>query len=129
MQFKRGQSGNPSGHPPGLGHQARLKAAISDAQFDELVARIVTDALAGDAASTTLLMSRLCPQPKAVLEPVKFALTGDTLSDKANSILVAIADGILPADIGQSLISALAGVARVNELDEFERRLALLEAR
>ena len=64
MQFKRGQSGNPSGHPPGLGHQARLKAAISEEQFDELVARILKDALAGDAASTTLLMSRLCPQPR-----------------------------------------------------------------
>lgn len=117
------------GRPAGSGLQTRLRAAITDAQFDQLVRRILTDALAGDGPSTALLMSRLCPQPKGVLEPIKFDLPGESLSDKANGILQAIAEGAIPPDVGQGLIGAIAAVARVVEIDDLERRLTILESR
>lgn len=128
-KFKTGTSGNPSGRPPGSGLQARLWAAISEEQFDALVKRIVEDALGGDGTSTALLMSRLCPQTKAVLEPLQFDIADGTLGDKAHAILAAISEGAIPPDVGQGLIGAIASVARVVEIDELERRLTILESR
>ena len=101
---------------------------MSYEQFDELVQRIVADALAGDPQSTTLLINRLCPQPKASYESIQFTIAGDSLTEKASCILSAIADGAVPPDIGSNLLASLTSMARVVEVDEIVRRLDALEA-
>lgn len=71
---------------------------------------------------------RLYPIPKQVAPTVTFDYPKDgTLMDKANAIELAISDGMIPPDIGVSLISVLSHVARIEEESELKESIRRIQ--
>jgi hypothetical protein len=52
----------------------------------------------------------------------------ESLADNSRIVVKAIADGELTPEEGASVLQALASQARIIEVDEIERRIAVLEA-
>lgn len=129
MSFKPGQSGNPGGRPKGIvDSRHRLRAAL-DPHADELLARAVEMAKAGDVAVLTFLLGRAMPAPKPETVPINVEIPDGTLTQKAEALVAAAASGALPASTAAELLGGLATVARLREVDELEARLTALEER
>ena len=126
-KFKPGESGNPSGRPAGTGLQKRLRDSVGD-KFDDLVDTVVTAALGGDMAAASLLLSRLVPAMRPIQEPQAFPMSGDTLTDKALSVLDAVSQGSLSASDGKLLLDGLAGVVRVQDGEILSKQVDQLHA-
>jgi hypothetical protein len=74
------------------------------------------------------VFKRLYPVAKATLPPCEFKFNAKgTAAQKANDILSAISTGDLPADVGLSLITAMASVIKIEEVTELEERIKALE--
>lgn len=127
-QFAKGQSGNPAGRPRGaLGKVTRWREALS-VHGDDLFKVAVEHALNGDMTALKLCLERISPPVKSTSDPVEFSLHGDTLSEKAESVLTAIADGQIDVDSGRKLIGAISDLGRIIEVDSILERLEALEA-
>ena len=98
MAFKPGTSGNPKGRPAGTSLTERLKKAVGE-EFDDIVSALLAMAKAGDTTAASLLLARVVPAVKPIQEPIKIGLQGDSLTDKAASVLDSVSRGELsPAD-------------------------------
>ncbi len=128
MAFKPGQSGNPKGRPAGQTLSDRLRKAVGR-EFDAILSGIIEAAKGGDTQAASLLLSRTCPPLKTIQEAVKVPLSGDTLTAKAASILDAVAAGALSVADGKELLTALAAIAKIQEVDELTKRIEALEAK
>ena len=127
-QFAKGTSGNPRGRQKGaLGKATRWREALS-AHGDQLFKVAVEHALNGDMQALKLCLERISPPIKPNADPVNFALHGDTLSKKAESVLEAIAGGIIDVDSGRKLIGAISDLGKIIEVDSILKRLEKLEA-
>lgn len=127
-KFKAGQSGNPAGRPKGaLGKATRWREAL-EPHGDELFKVAVEHALDGDMQALKLCLERISPAIKPSSDPVMFDLSGNTLSDKAESVLQAIADGVIDVDSGRKLIGAISDLGRIIEVDSILERLEALES-
>lgn len=127
-KFKKGQSGNPAGRPRGaLGRATKWRLAL-EPHGDELFKVAVEHALSGDMAALKLCLERLSPPVKATSTPVEFVLHGSTLSEKAESVLQAIASGVIDVDSGRKLIGAISDLGKIIEVDSILERLEALEA-
>jgi Family of unknown function (DUF5681) len=124
-QFQKGVSGNPSGRPPGRTLQTKLREATAE-RFDELAKVLVDQALAGDMQAMGLLMNRMIPVLRPVQEPQAFALSGDTLTQKAHAILAAVAEGEISSMDGKALLDAVGGVVKVEDAEHTQRQLELI---
>lgn len=127
MAFQKGQSGNPAGRRPGTSLAQRLRGAVGDTGFEKLVQVVLDNALTGDMRAAEILLARLVPPVRSVTEPVNFALAGATLSEKAQSLLLAAAEGKLNTADTKALLDALAAVAKIEQMDELASRLSRLE--
>jgi len=72
-KWQPGQSGNPSGRPPGTGELAKLRAGIAE-RVPEILERLTDAALAGDVSAARLLLERVLPPIKPVELPIDLAL-------------------------------------------------------
>lgn len=127
-KFKAGQSGNPAGRPKGaLGKNTRWREAL-EPHGDELFKVAVDCALNGEMAALKLCLERISPAIKPSSNPVMFDLSGDTLSAKAESVLQAIADGVIDIDSGRRLIGAISDLGKIIEVDSILERLEKLES-
>jgi hypothetical protein len=125
--WKLGASGNPAGRPKGIPNpQARLRRMID---AEGIVKRLQEAALAGDVQAARTLLERALPVYRAAAEPVQLPGLNESaaLTDKAQAVLSAVADGSIPPDLGAQLVTAIGTVARVAEVDELARRIAALE--
>ena len=129
MAFKKGQSGNPTGRPRGRPDKRAQWRKELEKHGNDLVAKAVALALDGDSQALKLCLDRAIPAYRPAAEPVKFTMEGDTLTDKAHSILTAVAAGDLDPITGKALIDAVGSLVKVSEIDEISRRLDELEAR
>jgi hypothetical protein len=125
-QFKKGQSGNPGGRPPGRSLQSRLREATAH-NFDALVQVVLDQALGGDMGAATLLLNRLVPALRPVQDPVPFALSGTTLTEKGHSILDSVASGEISAQDGKLLLDAVSGIIRIQDGEQLSRQLELIK--
>lgn len=125
--WQPGESGNPRGRPKGSGEVAALRAGIRE-HVPAIVQKLVEAALAGDTGAARLLLERVCPPLKAAEETSPLALPDGTLTDQGRAVLRAVADGALAPGQGAALLASLGALAKVRESDEFEARIAALEA-
>lgn len=132
-KFKQGQSGNPGGRPVGSLHRTTLVRNALAATFEGGEAgywrAVAEQAKAGCTASQSLIADRLMPKLRPAAEPVAFDLDGEGFTDLARSVLVAVSRGEVDPQTGKSLIDAVAGLARVAEIDALKKQLDELAAR
>jgi len=130
LTWRKGQSGNPKGRPPGVGEVARLRAAIAE-HVPTIIARLVERAtMEGDTQAARLLLERVLPPVKAMAlpEPLPLPATG-SLAERAEAVLAAMAKGQASPDAAETALAGLATLARLRLIDDLERRIALLEAK
>lgn len=126
--WPKGKSGNPRGRRPGSGEVARLRTAIGE-HVQPIIERLVAAALQGDTGAARLLLERVCPPLKATEEAAPLALPDGTLTEQGRAVLGAVAAGDLAPGQGAALLGAIGTLARVVELDELARRVAVLESK
>jgi hypothetical protein len=124
--WKKGQSGNPAGRPPGSGEVAKVRAAIA-AQVPALLAKLVAQALEGDTSAARLLLERAIAPLKAAEQPQALTLPDGSLTDQGRAVLASVAAGELAPGQGAALLGAIGTLARVAEVDELAARVAELE--
>ena len=129
-QFKKGQSGNPTGRVPGSRNRTTLALeSLLDGQADALTAKAIELALAGDMAALRLCLDRILPPRRD--RPVTFALppveSAQNAASTISAVLAAVAAGeITPADAGE--ISKLIEVyVKAFEVAELAERIEQLE--
>jgi hypothetical protein len=127
--WKKGQSGNPHGRrPKGLSTVEKLRTALLD-DLPAILAAIVKNAKGGDIAAARTILERILPPLKAVEVPAYLdSLTG-TLSEQGAQIMQAMAAGMMAPGQAAQILAALAAQAKIVEVDELARRLAVLEMR
>ena len=126
-RWKSGESGNPHGRKPGTGKIAKLRESIAE-HMPEIISQMVSKAKEGDAQAARLLLERVIPQIKPMEQLVEIDLpVSADLSTQGQSIIQAVADGILAPGQGCALLTSLGTLARIKEIDELEKRLAVLE--
>ncbi len=124
--WKPGTSGNPNGRPPGTGKVGKLRAAI-EADVPAILRGLAAAAKKGDVGAARLLLERTVPALKPAEEVVTLALTGDTLAEKGQAALAAMAGGQIAPGQGAALLAALGTLAKLVETDELVRRIEALE--
>lgn len=127
-QFAAGKSGNPAGRPKGALGKATKWREVLEPHGDQLFKVAVKHALDGDMAALKLCLERISPPVKPSAAPVEFELTGSTLSEKAESVLEAIAGGVIDVENGRRLIGAISDLGKIIEVDSILERLEALEA-
>ena len=129
MTWRKGESGNPQGKPKGAGKIERLRTSIA-AHVPGIIEAMVEQAKAGDAQAARLLLERVCPALRPVDAPTVLTLPADAgLVAQGEAVLLALAAGHLPVNQATGILQAMAGLARLKELDELERRIAALEGK
>lgn len=125
--WKPGESGNPKGRVPGV---ERVRQLL-DPHREELVAKAVALALAGDGVALRLCIDRLAPPPRAETPPVVIPglAEASSMSDKARVILNATGGGIISPDAAATLLGAIANAGKIIETEELAGRIAALEIR
>ena len=127
-RWRPGQSGNPAGKPPGSGALQKLRAQVA-AEMPGVIQRLVLSAREGDVQAAKLLLDRVFPALKPTEHVELPAVGSGALTARADAILTAVGSGQISAATGRHLISALASVAKLREVEELEERLSALERR
>ena len=130
MAFEKGKSGNQAGRPKGSGVTGKLRKAILD-KSPELLQMVIDKALVdGDTTAAMALLNKVMPNLKAANEPVKFKLDAEKgIAATGEQIVQNIADGSVPLDSGAQLLSSLAVLSKMQEVDDMARRIEALENR
>jgi Family of unknown function (DUF5681) len=127
--WRKGQSGNPHGRrPKGLATVEKLRAALVK-DLPAILEVVVKNALAGDITAAKTILERVLPPLKAVEVPAYLEEFTGSLSEQGQQILQAMAAGSLSPGQAVQVLGAVAAQAKIVEVDEFARRLELLEKR
>jgi hypothetical protein len=127
MSFEKGQSGNPAGRPVGIRDKRAAMRDLLVPHAEELVAKAVELALAGDSTTLRICIDRLIPPVKAKDDPVTLPALSDSLAANDRSVIEALADGRLTPEEAGAVMQAMATQARIVEIDDIEKRVTALE--
>ena len=127
-RWKPGESGNPKGRARGSGEVGRLRESIAK-HVPDIIAKLVTAATEGDAASARLLLERVIPPIKAVELPAPMELPDGSLADQGRAVVAAAGNGCLAPGQAAQLLAGLGSLAKLIETDELAARIAALEAK
>jgi hypothetical protein len=127
-RFKKGQSGNPAGRTPGSGFIGEVRRQL---QEDWLTIRpvLIQRAQEGDMGAIRIVAERVCPPIKASEVATPLELPAGSLTDRANAVIAALADGELNTTQAAQMLQALGALAKVIETDELQKRIEALEER
>ncbi len=76
------------------------------------------------------MLNRISPIPKAVAPLYKFDFNEDgTPYEKSCQVLKAMANGVLPSDVGAMFINGIQSMLKIQEITELERMIKELEDR
>jgi len=131
MAFSKGQSGNPTGKPPGARHRATMAAeALLDGEVQALTRKAIERALEGDGVALRLCLERILPARKD--RPVKFDLppveTASDISKALGAIAKSMAAGELTPDEAGTVATVMEAHRKAIETAELEERVRRLEA-
>ena len=73
------------------------------------------------------LFDKCLPNLRPIDVPAAFPLTGDTLTENGKAVLEATSKGELTPSEASTMLSALAAMGRLTEVDDLEQRIAQLE--
>ena len=128
MGWKKGQSGNPAGRPRGTAKVAKLRSLI-EADMPEVIAKVVELAKEGDMSAAKLLVDRVIPTIRPVEQPRVMLPGGGSLVERGEAVLSAMQAGEIAPGEAQAAVNTLLAQAKLVELSEIEKRLAMLEER
>ena len=128
-RFVKGNAGGKKGRGKTIARSKILasldRIGVTEEDFiDNVVQRAHEDK---DKDALTFVLEKLLPRPKATQEPVAFNMEGESLSERAESLLQAVSKGELAIDQASQLIGALSALGSLIEIDQIEARLARLE--
>lgn len=130
--FRKGQSGNPRGKPPGTRNVAlRALDALGTEAAQGLLQSVIAKAMSGDTVAARIILDRVWPVRKSrpiILDLPPITTAADTVRAMAG-ILAATASGQLTPDEASALTGIIEAQRKAIELGEIERRLSELEAR
>lgn len=128
MPFEKGQSGNPSGRPPGVGRVTELRRMLLS-RSGEVVTALLDRAVQGDVGAIKLIVDRLIPALRPINAPVSLPRAdSDNPSDQAKIIVSHLLSGGLPADLAAQIMQALQSYHQMVVLTDMEKRIAALES-
>ena len=127
-QFIKGQSGNPQGRPKGSGLSAQLRAAIEQ-DAPSIIKTMIEQAKAGDMQAAKALLDRVLPALKPESQAIHLPelVAAPTLADKAKAAIDAAGAGDIAPSAASDMVSAIAGLAKIIETTELQKRLEALE--
>jgi hypothetical protein len=122
--------GNP-GRPPGSKNRTtQMLEQLAEGQAERLVQKVVELALAGDASCQKMILDRVWPLRKG--QPINIELSpinsSRDLLSAIGAVWTAIGKGLLTPDEVTALSLAIDRSAPLIELQDIEKRLAVLEA-
>jgi Family of unknown function (DUF5681) len=128
--FRKGQSGNPSGKPPGTRNKTTLLAEkLMQDDAKEVVKVVLEAAKGGDMTAARLILERIAPVRKG--RPVYFDLppaqTGADIAAAMAALTTAMASGDLTPDEAATVASVLEMRRNTLEIDELVLRVKALE--
>ncbi|KVO84036.1 hypothetical protein WL78_23970 [Burkholderia ubonensis] len=126
-QFKKGQSGNPAGKPKGARDKRTALRELLQPHAADLVAKAVELAKAGDTTALRICIDRCIPAIKAKDAPVDLPDLTGSLAEQGQAVMRAMAAGRITPDEANAVMQVISAQARIIEVDEFEKRLAVLE--
>lgn len=128
-RWKKGESGNPRGRPPGPSKQGKLVKQMLDGAAD-IIEAVMEKAKEGDAAAAGLVLSRIIPALRSQTQTVTFDFDATApVARQVEQVLDGIASGAVPADIGKEIISAIGVLSDVRAAEQLEARIITLEAK
>ena len=127
-QFIKGQSGNPAGRPKGSGLSAQLRAAIEQ-DAPSIIKAMIEQAKAGDMQAAKALLDRVLPALKPESQAIHLPelVAAGTMAEKARAAIDAAGAGAVSPSAASDLVSAIAGLAKIIETTELQKRLEALE--
>jgi len=129
-RFRKGESGNPAGKPPGARNRVTLAVErLLEADAENIAAVAVQFAKAGDTTLIKALLDRIAPARKEatfVVELPPLETPQDAPAVIA-ALLAKVADGQLAPAEAQSIAALLEAFRRQSELADIEARLSRLE--
>jgi len=127
MTFEKGQSGNPSGRPPGIRDRRTAMRALLEPHAPDLITKAVEMAKNGDAAALRICIDRLIPPAKAKDDPIALPGITHSVADNSRQVIKALAEGEITPEEAAIVLQALTSQVRIIEADEIEQRIAALE--
>ena len=124
-RFKKGESGNPAGRPPGS--MNKNLRTLRDAAEDILPV-VIEKAKNGDADAQRLILDRGLPRLKPVTMPEPMALPRGNFAEQVKSLMALIATGDISPTTAAEIASVISTAARVEEIDQLRDELAALRA-
>lgn len=124
------QTGGSAGHPVGISLSERFRALVSAEDQKAVVDKMVAAAKDGDTKAAEVVLERVFPKPRPLAEVYRIPGMREAkdLVSKAEAVVLAVADGSIPAEYGRVALAALADAARILEVSELAQRIADLEA-
>jgi hypothetical protein len=121
--------GNP-GRPPGSKNKiTQILEQLVEGQAEQLVQKVLQQALAGEVSSQRMMLDRCWPPRKA--QPINVTIPPIKSSDDALAAIAAICrelgEGRLTPDEITALSSVIGRSIQVIEIQDLERRVAALE--
>src|SRR5262249_8905264 len=109
--FTPGVSGNPGGKRPGCRNRAGiLLDAINDDDLQAIVAKLVTQAKAGDMTAIKILLDRLVPPPRARAVTLDLPSLADGYGKSKAAALVAVLEAVSAGQIDPTEGEVIAGL-------------------
>ena len=130
-KYLPGQSGNLNGRPLGVPNKRNQLAKLLEAQAEQLINKVVDQALQGESGAMRLCIERLIPRVKD--EAINFALPNVELNQVASllqigsSVIQAVSNGEITPDTGQKIMGIVDGQRKNIEISELSVRLTTIE--